>query len=68
MLKPKVANLLPVEHIVLVHVPDGGDDLAEDVDDLLLLSPDYCHDGANEGLQQNIIIIIIIIIIFLIFT
>ena len=67
MLKPKVANLLPVEHIVLVHVPDGGDDLAEDVDDLLLLSPDHCDDGANEGLRENIIIIIIRII-FLIFT
>ena len=50
MLKPKVANLLPVEHVVLVHVPDGGDNLAEDVDDLLLLSPDHCDDGANEGL------------------
>ena len=32
--------------------------MAEDVDDLLLLSPDYCDDGANEGLQRNIIIII----------
>ena len=43
-----------MEHIVLVHVSDGRDDLAEDVDDLLLLSPEhYGHDYDHDPVETD---------------